>query len=1337
MLTIKPPISLHCQTELTALHPDMEEKIRSNYSLMNDSIRREELLYLTTSSPDMYFSEGSNTNVLNEITTQSRQEFRLEVINNLVNRIMLSNTENFSYQDSVYISNVLRKIGITDVNSFMKQVSLLQSETRQTNKLIDLYEDNRQLLMKLFEQDGKKESENKKQEDGTTVNDNRLYLHQEIFNRLSTGKIYQEVTNYANASARTEQYITHNQMSVAEQTMQSKNFRLQELKTNVFQKNAPMNFYHANTYELADEEEKTVAQQDERLTPAILLNLVDQAYSIKAESIERNSHRWYNIVNSFYETARNTIQRFDSYRREGIYNTTQLNEAIVSINEQHKNEVNALSRISNEFSDVSFAIKKYENNLGISFEEVSRQFEKVENSINRYDILEKLYQNLNSYSDESRNQEITNVDARISNNLSQTDIEENVQKADIDFLTQVNEEGNIEENISNVKKEYSENIIKTDRISNENVLKNEQGDRFYHDDRTYQENTLNQEQTNISENIQGDISNIHNEENSENSETKKFIDNRSIEEILKNEQNDRYYNDDRLYQENSLNLEQTNISEHTQSDISYLHNEENQENSETNEFFDNRSSENILTREQNDRFYDNTRSYQDNRQNIDQTNVSEYSESDINYLRNEENIDNSEYSEKTENRYTENNRSEAQTVNRYESNRSYSDNRQYVDRKEIEGRIENIVNRLVNEQSVTENDIAFLSQLNNGENLVQNILDAQQKITQHKEYIDFSNNENILNHDYLERVYENISSYQDNRIINNDNTGYQALYSENTGIQFIDNENIENSADITYFNENIEDGDKLTAEERTRILEERLSKIDEKNVEKLNILQEIEKKRPVIKDITIDKAKARENLLRALENPTDVLQEILENGGNTVTNEINRQIANEIYENFTPEAKTVYEQILNAPGEHDAKYLIQNFMKMRGENVQPSEAENVFEEEGQLSREEAWMPAQTEEGIASEYTRSGQEGENGFIPEKLQYTSEREENTEDTIQTERSISIISNETLQRKIQNSSQTYEYRPDYSRSDITYKDVVDMYISQNSEQVKDGAVRDVEMAIPAAVSTYLKNEYTKNDNVRKLVENVMVSNTVLQNVEYLSRSADIYLNQVLQPETDSMKAVDVPAEVKSAGHDIEQVTLEHVTERMEEQLEKNELYTHSDNVITKNSMREMIEKQTRQTIVNEYQGPEGLAFEYASQPDRGTFEELETKRVEEVIRNQILTERVSPQIVQRTDTHQSVSMVHKEENHEMDEELLNMLQKKTTDTVHEETLEKKDIYTDKVLETNYTQQINQVTTKQIDNIEEIVSRQVRSQMGTISDQVLNRLERRLADERRRHGY
>ena len=136
MLTIREPIRLKTGRPMQGIRQDMAEKIQANYSLMKLAIRKEELLHITSQPAEIYFADSENFQILTNINNQNQQEVRLEVINNLMNRILVAQTENFTYQDTVYISSVLRKLGIRDEKTFMKQVFSLQNEHKETRQLL-------------------------------------------------------------------------------------------------------------------------------------------------------------------------------------------------------------------------------------------------------------------------------------------------------------------------------------------------------------------------------------------------------------------------------------------------------------------------------------------------------------------------------------------------------------------------------------------------------------------------------------------------------------------------------------------------------------------------------------------------------------------------------------------------------------------------------------------------------------------------------------------------------------------------------------------------------------------------------------------------------------------------------------------------------------------------------------------------------------------------------------------------------------------------------------------------------------------------------------------------
>ena len=154
MLTIREPIRLKTGRPLQGIRQDMAMRIEANYGLMNLAIRKEELLHITSQPAEIYLADSENFQILTNINNQNQQEVRLEVINNLMNRILVAQTENFTYQDTVYISNVLRKLGIRDEKTFMKQVFELQNEHKETKQLLQSYEKNQEVLKQLIRKIG-------------------------------------------------------------------------------------------------------------------------------------------------------------------------------------------------------------------------------------------------------------------------------------------------------------------------------------------------------------------------------------------------------------------------------------------------------------------------------------------------------------------------------------------------------------------------------------------------------------------------------------------------------------------------------------------------------------------------------------------------------------------------------------------------------------------------------------------------------------------------------------------------------------------------------------------------------------------------------------------------------------------------------------------------------------------------------------------------------------------------------------------------------------------------------------------------------------------------------
>lgn len=350
MLTIREPISLRSQRPIQSIRQDMAERLQANYGMMKMPIRKEELLHITSEPPEVYFAEGDEIQIFNQIKNENQQEVRLDVINNLINRIMVAQTDNFTYQDTVYISTVLRKLGIRDEKTFMKQVFALQKEHKETRRLLQKYENNQEILQMLFAE----QAEGKRAEDKPAEllegRENRYYLHDEIFKRLETGRIYQDLRAYTKGVRHESQQIFRNEFSVGEQAAMVQQFHLHQLKQKLTRMEMPLTFFHHNQYEYLQENlEEWNQTLEEQISAAILLNLTNQSYSLRQQQIEENSHNWYSVAGALFQTAENTWKRYEANLTENKRISSQTMQMLEEVNEVKRLEGDTIQKIAEEY----------------------------------------------------------------------------------------------------------------------------------------------------------------------------------------------------------------------------------------------------------------------------------------------------------------------------------------------------------------------------------------------------------------------------------------------------------------------------------------------------------------------------------------------------------------------------------------------------------------------------------------------------------------------------------------------------------------------------------------------------------------------------------------------------------------------------------------------------------------------------------------------------------------------------------------------------------------------------------------------------------------------------
>ena len=352
MLTIHTPIELTVNPSMLTINDNFAERLTGNYQVIGNHLEPEDMLHFLSQPPEIYLAEGGMTSLVEENKITENQNLKLDVINNVLNRILVADTYQMTYQDQVFIQSVLKKMGITDVQEFIRQVQNSKEETKNVSYLTDLYWSQQETISQLLEyrkiSAGQKEEspEEEKQRQG----EEGLWLHQEILNRLKTAVVYQEIKNYISAASHHTNQISSAEMQISEQNVTVQNMLLNKLRNYTRIEQQPLVYHYLNTYELGDEfisregDQKTVHQ----LVQAVLLNALHQMYALKIEELLRQDHVWYRLAGSIYQATENTLQRFVAYHGQTYLSEKQADVYQKQVQQYQKNEIKAIEQLYEE-----------------------------------------------------------------------------------------------------------------------------------------------------------------------------------------------------------------------------------------------------------------------------------------------------------------------------------------------------------------------------------------------------------------------------------------------------------------------------------------------------------------------------------------------------------------------------------------------------------------------------------------------------------------------------------------------------------------------------------------------------------------------------------------------------------------------------------------------------------------------------------------------------------------------------------------------------------------------------------------------------------------------------
>lgn len=357
MLTIHTPIELTVNPSILQLNENFMQRLTGNYQVIGSGLEMEDMVHFISSPPEVYLAEGGMTALIENKNIQENQNLKLDVINNVLNRILVSDTYQMTYQDQVFVESVLKKLGVNNVTEFIRQVQNIQQESKNINHLTDLYWSEKESFSELVEyrqmQARKKEAQTA--EEAGKESENVLWLHQDILNRLQTGAIYQEVRNYLSTSANKHETITHSEMQVSEQTITAQNILLNKLRNYTMLEEQPLVYHHVNAYEMGDEinnyeDNRTVSSQ---MVQAVLLNALHQMYALRIDELMRQENVWYQLAGAVYHATENTLQRFGTYHNQYFLTEREADIYSKQVQQHQKNEIQAIQQMFDNRMDNS------------------------------------------------------------------------------------------------------------------------------------------------------------------------------------------------------------------------------------------------------------------------------------------------------------------------------------------------------------------------------------------------------------------------------------------------------------------------------------------------------------------------------------------------------------------------------------------------------------------------------------------------------------------------------------------------------------------------------------------------------------------------------------------------------------------------------------------------------------------------------------------------------------------------------------------------------------------------------------------------------------------------
>lgn len=340
MLILKNPLTLQSISTFGIYSDSLGQKICGNYQTFGAAVTGEDLIHMTMQEPDIYVAVENNGPFLVDSRVHVDNQVRVELVNRLVNRLMLYPSPQFTYQDEVFVTTVLHKLGVADVNAFMQQVRLHRETNELAVSLINKYfDEGREFahtvseLLEHYFGSGSQEVDIIKNE----YQSDRC-LHNDIFRRLMTAECSNAVYSYQNPVQVRERLA--GSFHEIEWMRQADRIQLSQLRANILWQTNPAvlcEYYGYETRPLAVSE-LTRQKVIDRMSAVILENIVSVAgYALQYEY--GTTHVWKDYSRILYQSAESALERFYYFQENGGVEADRLSAYTVRMNELTRDEL--------------------------------------------------------------------------------------------------------------------------------------------------------------------------------------------------------------------------------------------------------------------------------------------------------------------------------------------------------------------------------------------------------------------------------------------------------------------------------------------------------------------------------------------------------------------------------------------------------------------------------------------------------------------------------------------------------------------------------------------------------------------------------------------------------------------------------------------------------------------------------------------------------------------------------------------------------------------------------------------------------------------------------------